>query len=311
MTASRGIPRHTDREAPRLRAPGAGHGSLYAVLRTQIPVRALTVDDEDEALALCARDPAANVFVAGRIAEGLLHTMPGSMLGYDIDGRIRSLVWVSANLVPVECDDAALDAFAQKLRRWRRHCASLFGPADQVAGLWSRLEPTWGMARTIRAEQPLLFATAMTATWSGYVDPRLRLARPDEVDLVLPASAAMFTDEIGYPPYAGSSAGYRSVIAGLIRTRRTYVWIEDGRCLFKADIGSVGVDTAQVQGVWLAPALRGQGLAEPLMAAVTTAILRDVAPRVSLYVNDFNLPAWRTYRALGYERVGTFTTVLL
>ena len=46
------------------------------MLRTQSPVRALTVADRDEALALCARDPAANVFVAARIAEGALSSTP-------------------------------------------------------------------------------------------------------------------------------------------------------------------------------------------------------------------------------------------
>ena len=81
--------------------------------------------------------------------------------------------------------------------------------------------------------------------------------------------------------------------------------------MFKADSGSVGVGAAQVQGVWLAPALRGQGLAEPLMAAVTDQVLTRIAPEASLYVNDFNVPARATYRALGYAEVGTFSTVLL
>ena len=51
------------------------------MLRTHTPVRALTPADRDEALALCARDPAANCFVAGRIEEGALHSMPGALLG--------------------------------------------------------------------------------------------------------------------------------------------------------------------------------------------------------------------------------------
>lgn len=281
------------------------------MLRTQAPVRALTPGDQEEALALCARDPAANVFVAGRILEGCLWAMPGALLGYHVGGELRSLIWASANLVPAECDEEAAEAFAGKARRWRRQCASLFGPAEQIAALWQRLAPTWGPARTVRAEQPLLSIRRLPPPWDGDPDPRIRLARMDEVDCVLPASAAMFTDEIGYPPYIGSSAGYRAVVAGLIRMGRTYVWCEGGRVMFKADIGSIGVDTAQVQGVWLTPALRGQGLAEPLMAAVTAAILRDVAPEASLYVNDFNRPARATYAALGYQRVGTFSTVLL
>ena len=76
------------------------------------------------------------------------------------------------------------------------------------------------------------------------------------------------------------------------------MWVDRGRVLFKADVGSVGVDAAQIQGVWLAPHLRGQGLATPLMAAVTSAVLRGVASEATLYVNDFNAAAIATYEAV-------------
>ncbi len=281
------------------------------MLRTQAPVRALTPADRHEALALCARDPAANVFVAGRIEEGALFSLPGSVLGYHVDGQLRSLVWASANLVPVGCDEEALDALANRVRRWRRQCASIFGPSDQVLGLWQRLERDWGRCRAIRTEQPLLAVAELSRPFDQAPDPRVRVARGDEVDIVLPAAAAMFTDEIGYPPFVGSSAAYRTLISGLIRTGRTLAWIHDGRCLFKADIGSVGVGAAQIQGVWLTPGLRGRGLGKPLVAAATALVLRDHAPLATLYVNDFNSPARATYDGLGYRRVGTFTTVLL
>ena len=38
--------------------------------------------------------------------------------------------------------------------------------------------------------------------------------------------------------------------------------------------------------------------------------LRTVAPVVSLYVNDFNLPARRAYQRVGFDNVGTFSSVL-
>ena len=64
--------------------------------------------------------------------------------------------------------------------------------------------------------------------------------------------------------------------------------------LFKADLGSVSGSVCQVQGVWLEPELRGRGLAAPAMAAVVQ-LARNLVPTVSLYVNDYNLPARATY----------------
>jgi predicted GNAT family acetyltransferase len=45
------------------------------------------------------------------------------------------------------------------------------------------------------------------------------------------------------------------------------------------------------------------------MATVIEQALR-VAPSVSLYVNDFNLPGRRLYERLGMRQVGTLSTVL-
>ncbi|MBK8869057.1 MAG: GNAT family N-acetyltransferase [Actinomycetales bacterium] len=274
-------------------------------------MRVLTPADRDEALALCARNPAANCFVASRLDEGALNSPNTGLLGFDAGGQLEALLWTGVNLVPVEATPDAIAEFAHRVRRQRRQCASIFGPRDQVAGLWSELSPMWGPARTIRHVQPLM-ATSIPPSQLGMpCDSRVRLATAADVDLVVPAAAAMFTDEIGYPPFAGSTTAYRSTISALIRAQRTYVWVEDGRCLFKADVGSVGVGAAQIQGVWLLPSLRGRGLSVPLMAAVTEHILRFVAPMASLYVNDFNHAARSTYEALGFQPAGTFSTVLM
>ena len=143
------------------------------------------------------------------------------------------------------------------------------------------------------------------------LDPRVRPATADEVDLVMPAAAHMFTAEIGYPPYTGSGHAYRSALLALIDRQHTYVVIEDGEVIFKADVGSVALGCAQIQGVWLAPRLRGHGLAVPAMAAVVEQVMAARAPWVTLYVNDFNASARATYAHVGFEDVGTFTTVLL
>ena len=86
--------------------------------------------------------------------------------------------------------------------------------------------------------------------------------------------------------------------------------MHDGEVEFKAEIGSVSPMVCQVQGVWVARDLRGQGLSIPGMAAVVELARATFTPTVSLYVNDFNTPARKSYISVGFEQVGTFATVL-
>ena len=235
---------------------------------------------------------------------------PGALLGYAGDSGLRAICWASANLVPVGCDDQALAAFATKLRRWRRQCSSVFGPADMVLRMWEQLRPTWGEPRDVRSSQPVL-ATEGPRPAGLRCDRQVRRARFTEVDLVLPAAAAMFTEEIGYPPYWGSRQVYRQSIETLIREGRTFVRVDDGEVVFKADVGSVALGVAQIQGVWVAPRWRGHGLAGPAMAAVVEQVQAEIADVVTLYVNDFNVPARATYARVGFTEIGHFATVLM
>ncbi|MGZ4597802.1 MAG: GNAT family N-acetyltransferase [Actinomycetes bacterium] len=273
-------------------------------------LRVLRQSDLDQVLALFARDPVAHVFVESRVrAVGLEPArLGGELWGHVVDGRIEAVCHAGANLVPVEAGPEAVRIFADRARRQGRRCASIVGPREAVAPMWELLEPSWGPARDVRERQPVM-ATRTPSTVAA--DPHVRLVQPDEIDLLLPACVAMFTEEVGVSPTAVDGGGaYRARVAELIRSGRSFARIEDGRVMFKAEIGSVSSAACQVQGVWVAPELRGRGLSVPGMATVVNESLRTIAPVVSLYVNDYNAAARATYRRVGLTDRGTFMSVL-
>jgi hypothetical protein len=142
-------------------------------------------------------------------------------------------------------------------------------------------------------------------------DPLVRRVRPDEIDILWPACVAMFTEEVGVSPTSGDGgASYRARLEQLIRSGRAFARIEGGEVIFKAEIGAVTPQVCQVQGVWVRPQSRGQGLAAPGMAAVVVEAARSIAPLVSLYVNDFNAPARAAYRRAGFTEAGRLMSVL-
>jgi predicted GNAT family acetyltransferase len=65
-----------------------------------------------------------------------------------------------------------------------------------------------------------------------------------------------------------------------------------------------------VQGVWVPPDRRGEGLAVGGMAAVVEHVRREIAPVVSLYVNEYNHAARGAYARVGFEQSATFATVM-
>lgn len=294
------------------------HNRRMGRWRTDAAARRSVVTDVDlaEASRLCAADPVATVLAAARIesamAAGALRG--GSTLwGHERDGRLTALCWAGANLVPV-CgpgDEAALDAFAETALREGRRCSSIVGDAGAVLGLWSRLRAAWGPAREVRADQPSL---VIDHAPDVAPDPAVRLTELDEVQLLLPACVQMFVEEVGYSPLLGSPGAYEARVRGLIEEQRSYVRTDPGpggpEVAFKAELGAVSRAVAQVQGVWVPPALRGRGLAAHGMAALVAHALSTVAPVVSLYVNSYNTRALATYRRVGFRQVGTYATVL-
>ena len=273
-------------------------------------LRLLNDRDRDDVLQLCDRDPVVNVFVSSRVHEAGLDPvrLGGQMWGFAPGGKLTSACYAGANLVPVGATEAAATAFASRARLQGRRCSSIVGPAETVGQMWELLRPYWGQPREIREAQPVM---AISGPPQVAPDPELRRVRPTELDVLLPASVAMFTEEVGVSPLGpDGGAAYRARVAELIGLGRAFARIEDGRVMFKAEIGAVTPYACQVQGVWVRPDLRGRGLGVAGMAAVVQEALRSVAPVVSLYVNDFNAPARAVYRKVGFTEQATLTSIL-
>ncbi|MFI0877269.1 GNAT family N-acetyltransferase [Streptomyces parvus] len=278
---------------------------------TQTTTRVLEPSDLGAALAVLESEPVANAFVTSRVQVAGLDPwrLGGEMWGWYTDGRLRSLCYSGANLVPICAGPEAVRAFADRARRAGRRCSSIVGPAEPTTQLWRLLEPSWGPAREVRANQPLMVTESPAPDVTP--DPLVRRIRKDEMEVLMPACVAMFTEEVGISPLAGDGGLlYQARVAELISTGRSFARIDDGKVVFKAEIGAATPQACQIQGVWVAPEHRGKGLSETGMAAVLRYALADVAPVVSLYVNDYNTPARKAYQRVGFREVGAFMSVL-
>ncbi len=269
---------------------------------------------EAETAALLAADPFVNVTLAARLAAArslIPAVLGGQLLGVreGLEGRLTGAVFNGGNLLPVGGDAAGWQALALEVGSGRRVCTSIVGRAEAVNVTWGVLARYWEPPRAIRSEQPLLVLEDPALLPEG--DPWVRAVRPGEVENYLYAAAAMFTEELGISPLQErGGAAYRRRIGALIAAGLAFGLVDnDGRMIFKADLGAISDQTCQVQGVWVRPDLRGRGIGTAALASVLRHAL-TLAPTVSLYVNAFNEPARRVYANLGMRQVATLSTVL-
>lgn len=258
--------------------------------------------------AVLAADPVARCMVAARVeSHGIEPRLLGGELWSAADPA-TSLCFSGANLIPLlgSADDMAY--FAERAVSGPRACSSIVGDADKVLAIWERIDSAWGPAREVRPAQPLM---ALHGAPLIAADPAVRAVTADDLDAYLPAAIDMFIGEVGVDPCAGDGGrSYRRRLSSLIAAHRVFARFDGDAVVFKAEIGSMSRRVGQIQGVWVAPHMRGRGLGAAGTAAVAQAVIAQ-GRTPSLYVNSFNLPARAAYERVGFAQVGTFATVLV
>ncbi len=303
--------------------------SLWRV-RPRVALAPLQRKDLEAARDLCAVRPAAYVMPAMHVERALGGVPPSTgrlwalHLRADKGRDLVGVLWQGVNIVPAvpEPSEEILAGLADGAIARLPRPSGIVGEVEVVEDLWRRVRGKWGPARAVREEQPLMildrppvFPEPSPAGASGLELEPVRMSRPDDFDDLLPAAVHMFTREVGYDPTVGGNGVYEDRLRRLIQRGRSFVQfgeIGGGRqVVFKAEIGVLGAGVAEIQGVWVEPSLRGRGLGREGLALVCETIQAVMAPTVSLYVNSFNREALASYEAVGFRRIGTFSTVML
>ncbi|GAB4007994.1 GNAT family N-acetyltransferase [Nocardioides ultimimeridianus] len=261
-------------------------------------------------MSLAAQDPVVNVFAIHRAETTNLEPrwLGGEMWGKFEGGELVAACHVAANLVPVEADpDDAVD-FADAALARRRTTSTIVGPQDAVRPFWERVAPDWGRPRDLRWDQRHL---AIAASPLVEPDPLVRPSVRADLGALYPACVAMYTEEVGISPEVGGGSDlYRARVLQLVNRSWSFARYDGGEVVFKAEVACATRDAAQIQGVWVPPHLRGQGLATAGMAAVVEQVRATIAPNVSLYVNDWNEAARAVYERVGFVETERFATIM-
>jgi GNAT superfamily N-acetyltransferase len=303
-------------------------------------LRELLPSDTPALEAYIARDPIACAFLQERLrivghagrsrANGRFYGIfdDDGPRGADLMSRsLSGVAYMGVNLVPHGAWDThagAAEWLVDCLYDERSHQpASIYGQASAVMALWSEFARRGIRSHDVRQHQPLLaMDRARFDAHTPFAPPALPLSRSsvEDLSLLMPASVAMFTEEVGFSPvepsvrnglpYVPDGEAYAARVRQLVEGGCSYSHVDQGTVLFKAEFSSVSAETAAIQGVWVNPQHRGRGLAAGYMRALAAAGL-ERSRTVSLYVNGYNYRALSAYARAGFQQVGTFATVML
>jgi uncharacterized protein len=251
--------------------------------------------ERDEVLAFCEEDPIERVFLADVAARGL-----GRFAAVREGGRLTALCHLGANVVPSGLGTAAFAELATKTRP-----RMLIGHEQAVTELWEAARDDLPAVKEDRPGQPVyVVETPPPSGGSG-----LRPARIDDLALLVRTSAAAYLEEAGIDAYARDPALFEWRTRTQIEERRSWLWEQGGKILFKAEASAWTRHAVQLQQVWVDPELRGRGYAKQGLADLL-AFLLGTTPAVCLFVRPENAIAIGLYESLGMRPVGAYRSLI-
>jgi hypothetical protein len=242
----------------------------------------------DQVLDFCAEEPVERVFLEDIARRGLGRFSAVAGAG----GRLEALCHVGANIVPSGSGSAAFaDAAARSGARM------LIGEERSVGELWDAARRRMPRPRDDRPGQPVYALREAP----GPGETGIRAARLLDLDLLVPACAEAHREEIGIDPLRRDAEGFRWRTRQQIEEGRSWLWVEEGVILFKAEASAWTPAAVQLQQVWVDPQARRRGYARRALADLCRLLLEHV-PAVCLFVRPENDPALALYDSLGMTR---------
>jgi len=275
-----------------------------------IPSNALRVEPVSQAtlrpaLDYLARSPYLNVFISHVLLHDSASSVRKNVVVIAGESGIAGVAYYGRQIV-IAAEPVAIAPLAAYLMR---HSGTnmIVGPRETVREFWKIAGRRMGRPRLVRERQLVMMVDSQRLRRCGPV-VAVRHAETDEWRAVAESSATMMRQELEYDPRR-NSANFNMTIREMIDRRLWWVGIAGGRLCFFCNIGPWSEQTAQLQGIWTPPELRGQGIATASLAAICDRLF-EITPTLSLYVNDFNDAAIALYRRVGFEHVGDFQTIL-
>ncbi len=156
-----------------------------------------------------------------------------------------------------------------------------------------------------RVDRVQLFMVADRETELGPGEPRLRVARPEDLDRLVPLVAAYRLEDGLSRPGEDHRSWIRAHTSDRIADQHVHLVEAGGEVVFTAAFNFLGSHGGGIGGVYTVPSARGRGIASRATAELCRIAL-ERGPYASLHVARDNQPAIHAYRRAGLREAGLF-----
>ena len=268
----------------------------------------LNAADEPEVLEFLSARTIHTVFMASLIRDNGLVSPQNRGSFYacrDRYGRLEGVALLGhATLIETRTENS-LASFA----RLARNCLNahlIRGEQEPINSFWKHYANSGQEPRLICRER--LFEQKVPATSEGVVD--LGPATLDDLDKILAVNSSMALQEAGTSPLQSDPGGFRSRTARRIEQGRIWVWMQDNRLMFKADVVAETPQVIYLEGVHVHEQERRKGFGLRCLASLSSILLKR-SESICLTVNETNKHALKFYEKAGYRFHSHYETIYL
>jgi len=276
----------------------------------ELTIAACAAGEEAEALEFLAARPIHTVVMRGFIRDNGLVSPANRGTFYacrNWQGEIEGLAIVG-HLTMIEAHtEPALTALA----RHARHCPNarlVMGEQEKIAKFFSHYYAEAGQTPRLICRELLFEQREPLALPHPVLG--LREATFADLPLIVPVHAQLALEDSGINPLESDAIGFRRRCARRIDQGRVWVWVEQERLMFKADVVSDTPEVIYLEGVYVRPENRGQGYALRCLSQLGLQLLTRTNS-ICLLVNEHNHAAQNLYRKAQYELRSHYDTIFL
>lgn len=268
----------------------------------------LSGPDEAEVLRFLNLRPVHTVVMTSFILDNGIGSElnRGKFYGYrGAGGELEGVALIGHNTLVEARSEESLKALAFVARKSRTPIHLIMSSANSAEDFWRYYGDGFHEPRLTCTE--FLFEVSFpfmvpNCNWD------VRPAKPSELTQVAEAHAAIAFMESEVDPMQQDREGFMKRVLRRIEQHRVFVVYDGDKLVFKADIIAETADVVYLEGVYVAPEYRGQGVGSSCLAKLTLHLLKRVQ-NVCLLSNINFIEAHMMYLKAGFKHTDSCTTL--